>query len=489
MESIVAEEQQHHVPSGIVHVRAVGGVLNFGGRPFWMLLLLALFFLPCHAVIAATVAATPGNYRALVKTLVPGDVLQLRAGTYEAGLLLRNLHGEPGKPITITGPQRGFPAIFLGSRTGSWNTIQIEGSSYLTIRYLKLDGLGVEGVDGVNARGITHHIAIEHLKILRHGASQLTVGIATRGPAWDWVIRENLIVGAGTGIYLGASDGRNPFVRGLIEYNLIRDTLGYNMQIKHQKPWPHDVGLPEEPSTTIIRHNVFSKAKNAAMDSQWERPNVLVGHWPLSGPGQRNSYEIYGNFFYQNPSEALFQGEGNLALYDNIFVNAFGPAVNIQRHNDRPRAISIFHNTVVAGGKGIRLVHGMDAYEQMVVANAVFAKPALDLDIGVVDYENMVGRPSDADDYLNDPMASLGRLDLFPKSGAAFTWLGEPKLFARFTGSGHDFNGTLRRAPFRGAYAGSGKNPGWTLALDIMPIMEPNEVANGEMLSKGKDTK
>jgi hypothetical protein len=487
VENIVSQEPQERTLSETVHARTGNSGPNFSSWSCWILPLLALFLFSCHTVLAATVAANPGNYRALVKTLMPGDTLQLRAGTYEAGLLLSNLHGEPGKPITISGPQNGFPAIFLGSRTGSWNTVQIENSSYLCVRYLKLDGLGVDGVDGVNARGITHHITIEHLKILRHGASQLTVGIATRGPAWDWVIRNNLIVGAGTGIYLGASDGRNPFVRGLIEYNLIRDTLGYNMQIKHQKPWPHGVGLPEEPSTTIIRHNVFSKAKNAATDSQWTRPNLLVGHWPLSGPGQRNHYEIYGNFFYQNPSEALFQGEGNLALYDNVFVNDFGPAVNIQRHNDRPRAVSVFHNTIVASGKGIRLVHGMAAYEQKVVANAVFASPALDLDARVIDSENTVGARSDADDYLNAPSARLGELDLYPESDAALTWRGDLKSFSRYTDFDRDFNGTLRRAPFRGAYAGSGRNPGWTLALDIMPLIRGDGTVNEGKPSNGTE--
>ena len=45
------------------------------------------------------------------------------------------------------------------------------------------------------------------------------------------------------------------------------------------------------------------------------RPNLLVGGFPPTGWGANDSYEIYGNFFYNNPVEALFQGTGNIKLY------------------------------------------------------------------------------------------------------------------------------------------------------------------------------
>ena len=52
------------------------------------------------------------------------------------------------------------------------------------------------------------------------------------------------------------------------EHNLIVDTLGYNLQIKHQLPRPALPGMPSEKSVTIIRHNVFSKAHGAAFELQ-----------------------------------------------------------------------------------------------------------------------------------------------------------------------------------------------------------------------------
>ena len=125
---------------------------------------------------------------------------------------------------------------------------------------------------------------------------------------------------------------------------------------------------------TILRHNVFAKP-NAGLAAS-ARPNVLVGHFPREGKGAEDDYAIHGNFFYQNRNEALFQGEGNVALYGNLFVNAYGDAVRIQPHNDIPRRLTVAFNTVLARGAGI--VRGAKArraagIQQDVFANAVFA--------------------------------------------------------------------------------------------------------------------
>ena len=75
---------------------------------------------------------------------------------------------------------------------------------------------------------------------------------------------------------------------------------------------------------------------------------MLVGHFPRVGRGAEDHYVIYGNFFYQNRNEALFQGEGNVALYANVFVNDFADGVRVQPHNDVPRRVVIAYNTIVA---------------------------------------------------------------------------------------------------------------------------------------------
>ncbi|MDE2366454.1 MAG: right-handed parallel beta-helix repeat-containing protein, partial [Betaproteobacteria bacterium] len=310
---------------------------------------------PEPAIAGTTYTASPDNYLARLKMLEPGSHLRLAPGEYKGGLPVQYLRGTAKAPITISGPDSGPRPVFVARP--KHNTVSIINSSYVTLRNLDLDGRNLP-VDGVKCEGHAdwaHHITLDGLRVLGHGNNQQTVGISTKCPAWGWIIRHNIVEGAGTGLYLGNSDGRAPFIGGLIERNLIVDTLGYNLQIKHQESRPALPGMPDGPADTIIRHNVFSKAKGGSSE-EMARPNVLVGHWPLTGPGSNDRYLVYGNFFYQNPDESLFQGEGNIALYNNLFVNNFGDAVRIQPHNDTPREVGVFYNTIIAAGAGVRLM-------------------------------------------------------------------------------------------------------------------------------------
>ena len=412
--------------------------------------------------VAAVLDGNPSNYRALLATMTSGDTLVLSSGTYTQGLPLESRVGTSAQPIIIRGPE-DQSAVFTAR--SCCNTVQLDGTSYVEIRNLTLDGVNLDGPFGVDARGASHHITLEGLKIVNHGADQQIVGISTKGPAWNWTIRRNTIIGAGTGIYLGNSDGSQPFVAGIIEYNVILDSVGYNLQIKHQLPRPTGVGLPQGVSRTVIRNNVFSKRNNASTGAN-ARPNVLVGHAPLSGAGTDDLYEIYGNLFYENPTEALFQGEGNLAIYDNLFVNSSGDAVNVQPQNDRPRTVAILNNTVVASGVGIRVNGGAAGTTQRIVGNAVFAATAIS---GPNATENVTGSRADASAVLIAPLAAIGALNLFPKSGALVGSTIDLSAFSSFSEYDRDFNGRARLGRSRGAYEGDGANPGWTLALTIKP--------------------
>jgi len=119
-----------------------------------------MLLLPCYGTQAQVFSADPSTYRSMLSLLEPGDTLSLSSGIYEEGLSIILLQGRAGKPITITRPEKGFPAIFLGSQDKSRNTIQIKDSAYVAIRNLKLDGMGVADIDAVNARGVTHDITI-----------------------------------------------------------------------------------------------------------------------------------------------------------------------------------------------------------------------------------------------------------------------------------------------------------------------------------------
>jgi hypothetical protein len=266
-------------------------------------------------------------------------------------------------------------------------------------------------------------------------------------------------------MYLGNSDGRNPFVAGVIERNLIRDTIGYNVQIKHQLPWPDVADLPDGRTVTIIRDNVFAKAAGSASGEN-ARPNLLVGDVPPSGRGSANGYEIYRNFFYGNPTEALFQGEGNVAFYANVLINDAGPAISIQPHNGRVREVVLLGNTIVASGHGIAIRGGDPAFGQSVVGNAVFAAVPIS---GANASANFTGGYSDAASYLAAPGAPPGKLDFYPKAGMLKGAAADVHPFARLADRDRDFNGLPRDWSIRGAYGGDGHNPGWLPRAALKP--------------------
>lgn len=377
-------------------------------------LLLALFFTVSHVSADNNYTETPATYLNRLKTLQPGDHLQLLPGEYKNGLPIHHLYGSAKSNITISGPEHKPYAVF-SARPGH-NTVSIINSRFVTIRHLQIDGHNLP-VDAVKCEGHAdwaHDITLADLRITGHGHNQQIVGISTKCPTWNWVIRNNIIDGAGTGMYLGNSDGRAPFIAGVIENNLVKDTIGYNLQIKHQQPRPVLPGMPRRPTETIIRHNVFSKAKTHTNTAP--RPNVLVGHWPLSGTGKQDRYLIYGNFFYHNTSESLLQGEGNLAIYNNLFINPYGDAIRIQPHHDIPRNVAVFFNTILAADTGIfhAGIHQHKLPTPWIAGNAVFAKRPLAAHQNSL-HSNVTDTYQAAENYLQAPFKPLGALNLAPQ--------------------------------------------------------------------------
>ena len=369
----------------------------------------------------------------------------------------------PARRLQSLDPRQAH-VLFFFARPGH-NTVSIVNSSYVTLRNVDLEGQNLP-VDGVKCEGHAdwaHNITLDGLRVRGHGNNQQTVAISTKCPAWGWVIRNSVITGAGTGLYLGNSDGRAPFIAGLIEHNLIVDTIGYNLQIKHQLTRPLLPDMPSGHSVTTIRHNVFSKSDGGSKEAA--RPNVLVGHWPLAGSGSNDRYLVYGNLFYQNQHESLFQGEGNIALYNNLFVNPFGDGVRIRPHNDRLRQISVFYNTVVATSAGIVLARKEDdpPYQQLIKGNAVFARTPI---AGLAIEGNLVGKYEEAAVNLVKPFAPLGQmnLDLLPGRRQALP-IAAPQLRAYPEGE-KDFDGQPDNARF-GAYARKGVR--WMPKLEIKP--------------------
>jgi hypothetical protein len=426
-------------------------------------------------LFAATYQADPTNYRTQLSVLQPGDTLVLNSGTYTL-LNVNGLNGTPSAWITITGPASGSPAVIAGS--ACCNTVEIINSSYLAITNLTIDSKGIADIFGISAKGssnLVHDILIENNLLIGQNANQMTDGISTKTPTWGWIIRHNTILGAGTGMYLGDSNGTQPFIGGLIENNLFQDTIGYNVQIKHQYSRPAIAGMPTDPTKTIIRNNVF--IKNNQPSPYEDEPNLMLGAFPSTGLGSSDMYEVYGNFFYHNPREALLQAEGRVSIHDNVFVDGQYAAI-VLRKNYLPLSVAhVYNNTIYSAERGIYF-GSTAAVEDAVTGNLVFAATPISGPIANVS-GNIVDSFGNAVNYVNAPSFTLGTMDFYPKAGSAQGSALDLSAFASETDSALDFNGTAksdanRAIVFRGAYAGEGGNPGWKLQAAIKPSTTPS---------------
>lgn len=390
--------------------------------------------------------AGPNNYRAALAGLRAGDTLRLSAGQYLQGLPLHGLQGAAEAPITITGPRGGGAAIVGRPRH---NTVSIVDSAHVHVRDLTLDGRK-QPVDAVKAEGharFAHHIVLQRLRIVGHGSHQSLVGISTKCPAWRWQILDNTILGAGTGMYLGQSDGSAPFWDGLIAGNRIIDPVGYGLQIKHQVARPTLEEAPTQTARTVIRGNVIVKSAGGST-AEMARPNLLLGHFPLAGAGSEDLYLVHGNLLYDNPTEALMQAEGRLRVYNNLLVNPHGSALRLAAHNDRPRDVTVFHNTIVAAGTGIELAVPQEGDVHVVLRNVVFAQhnPGMQ-----ADPSSLLAPFEQASDVLVKPRAAFSELDLAPRSMQRLTPGSFPSRLAELPGADFDYLGRRRTVEFPGA--------------------------------------
>jgi hypothetical protein len=443
-----------------------------------MRLATSFIFLLVTALNAATLKqATPQDYRLLLATLEAGDTLVLAAGVYERGLPVSDCHGTSEAWITIQGPDEGVAEI---RQTAVANCVELKQCSHIALKKLSILGGGPQGISGlfgISAQGglknSVHHILIEDCLMSDWNTSQQAVGISTKTPTWDWTIRRNVIRNCGTGLYLGNSNGADPFIRGVIEHNLVENPIGYCMEIKFQMPRPELPDMPTSASRTIIRHNVF--IKNDAPSPDGDRANLLVGGFPDSGPGSDDLYEIYGNFFWHNPRESLLQASGRVSIHDNVFADCPAHAAITLRDHDLPVKLAhIYNNTICAAACGIR-IPTTPAQGHAIIGNVVFAAEPLRLHRSISSVvENVTGTVADAALHLVNPQMTLDTLDLRPKPGRCEGTPLDLAAFANETAFDVDFGETSKGARrFRGAYVIPAAGPGWMPKAGIKPSSAP----------------
>jgi hypothetical protein len=176
----------------------------------------------------------------------------------------------------------------------------------------------------------------------------------------------------------------------------------------------------------------------------------LLGHWPLSGRGSGDRYLVYGNLFLDNPSEALLQAEGNVVLYNNVFVNRDGDGVMLREHNSVPRAIDMFRNTILVRGTGLLLRNPDPLAVQTLEANAIFAANVAP---AVAAKANLTRSFAEAQHLLRNAGERAGMLDLAPVDHFLddYHWNSESR--GALPDIELDFDRKLRRRATMGAYA------------------------------------
>lgn len=430
-----------------------------------------VLFIICTPLIGADYKATPANYQSFLSKLQPGDTLIFGEGEYKGNLQLDDIHGEEGSMITLQGIEG--KTIFIA--TADENTFNIINCSYLHLKNFKLDGKHNQ-VDAIKLKqgGYCHHLIIENNHIINYDVDQQQNGISSKGTVWNISIIGNIIDGAGTGLYLGNSDGSSPFIGGIIEKNLVINTIGYNMEIKHQLARNDSADIPSN-AKTIIRHNVFCKQKKGAGKSVGNRPNVLVGHFPLKGKGKDDEYIIYGNFFYENcMDECLFQGEGNIAFYNNVLVNSQSNGIHIQKHTDKPRNVKIFFNTIVTKSGGLRISSGDKGFTQSAIGNLVCSNSEISAPENI---GNLIFTYEAAKENLVKPFDEIPGLNLFPLQNKAKGEKLEIESLMKYPDANFDFNGVARTGLYRGAFEGNGLPFRWIPLLNRMRMDYYNELA------------
>lgn len=439
-----------------------------------MRFILLLFLLTFAANAATLKQATPKDYRRVLTSLKPGDTLVLAAGVYERGLPISDCHGTSDAWITIQGPDEGVAEI---RQTAVANCVELKQCSHVALKKLSILGGGPQGISGlfgISAQGglknSVHHILIEDCIISDWNTSQQAVGISTKTPTWDWTIRRNIIRNCGTGLYLGNSNSADPFIRGVIEHNLVENPIGYCMEIKFQKPRPELPDMPTSASRTIIRHNVF--IKNDAPSPDGDRANLLIGGFPDSGPGSDDLYEIYGNFFWHNPRESLLQASGRVSIHDNVFADcpsAGHSAISVRNHDLPVKLIHIYNNTICSAARGIRIASAA-AEGHAIIGNLVFANEPLALHESItVVKENVTGPVEASVDYLNQPQMIPGEIDMHPRPSRCEGAPLDLSAFTTETAFDLDFSGASKgERRIRGAYASPGV-AGWRLQSGLKP--------------------
>ncbi|MEZ4231028.1 MAG: right-handed parallel beta-helix repeat-containing protein [Polyangiaceae bacterium] len=397
---------------------------------------------PGQARAASSEIGPSDDLRAALNGLTPGDELVLRAGTYDLDFRLAiTLNGTAAMPIVIRAKDGETPVL---THDPSQNVINIESSSYLTLRGLEVTG----GGHGIRIQD-SDFITIEDCHV--HDTPEVAISANFEGSSYEGLrFLHNHVHhtgGTGEGFYLGCNDAKCVMFDSVIEGNYIHDTKegvsqGDGIEVKQgsygnliKDNVIHDTGYP-----CIIVYGTQGKAVNT----------------------------IEGNAMW-NCGDHGIQAASDAVIVNNLILGAASNGIHDQVHQGAtPGNLTILHNTILVANDAIRT--NDIAAPVLIANNALYSsggyairlsgdtsQASISGNVGTGNFTGSSGfdgsgaRATDFVDAAND--------DVFPAAGSRLIGAGD---------SAHtlpdDFNGTARAASSVdvGAYAyDASGNPGW----------------------------
>jgi hypothetical protein len=393
----------------------------------------------------------PGDdVRAAIAALVPGDVLDLRGGTYTLSSSFRiGPVGTSSSPIVVRS-KPGERAYIHQSNAGQ-NVIEISNARHFVLRDVEFSG-GSHGIRLMSSSDVT----IEGCEI--HDTGDVALSANSGGTYERLRIIDNHIHhtnGTGEGMYLGCNSNACRVANSLIAGNYIHHTNGPTVE------QGDGIELKEGSYGNVIRDNVIH-------DTNY--PGIIT----YSAVGNGSPNVIEGNFIFRTNDYAV-QSAADATIRNNVVLGTVG----LQSHQaGSPSNHRIVHNTIVSDGSAIEVRNVSGSV--LIANNALYSESgdALRLVSGNLALVTVAGNVDERGasigaDLVNGHYGGRPPIDVFPKPGSALIGAGSAAHVEAV-----DFNGTRRNGiADAGAYAYSAAgNPGWVLAeafKDVPPGTGP----------------
>ena len=403
---------------------------------------------------AATINLRPGDsFEDAVESLQAGDLLIVHAGTYaDEGRISIAAQGTAGQPIVIRSANgEARPLITRTASAPIQNTINIEGSSYLTIQGLEITGNGGDAVKF--GEQPSDHVILENLLI-----HDIDTGINTKVNTNNLTIRNNEIYntgandGTGEGLYIGCHDGSCSTSDSIINDNLIHDTLPGTTQ-------GDGIEVKLNSQNIIIRDNViYNRPFPGIFVYGGGDVNIVEGNvvWnSLEGIAAISDARVRNNILFDNETGIVsFHHEIVPVIENTRFVNN-----------------TLYNNTL-----GVSL-RWQDASNMRFANNAVYSPGQVAIDsntasqtvssnLVVGDVFDTSNNPADDSRFIAGRSAALdfndaANHDFWPTAQSPAIGAADNSFILV-----NDFNATPRQSPSDiGAYHRSNQatNPGWAI--------------------------